>query len=133
MSVSGRRNADQALLASLATGATAEQAAKAAGVGVTTVYRRLKDSDFQTRLTALKAKGLELAVSVLGQASGEASEHLLKLLNARSETVQLGAARSIIELGLRMREAVEIEKRLQALEEHSRNEGPLPARIGRAV
>lgn len=131
MSVSGRRNADQALLASLATGATAEQAAKAAGVGVTTVYRCLRDPDFQTRLTALKAKGLELAVSVLGQASGEASEHLQKLLNARSETVQLGAARSIIELGLRMREAVEIEKRLQALEEHSRTGGPQPARIGR--
>jgi hypothetical protein len=118
------------LLASLATGATAEEAARVAGVGVTTVYRRLKDETFKARLVALKAQGLEAAVSVLGAAAGIASEHLQKLLNAKSETVQLGAARSIIELGLKMREAVEIEKRLLALENAALDGGsrPIPIR-----
>jgi len=128
MSAAGRRNADEVLLAQLATGATAEEAAKAAGLGVRTVYRRLQDEGFRTRLSDLKAKGLEHAVSLMGQMSGTAVETLSKLLTASSETVRLGAARSIIELGLKLREAVEVEQRLRTLEELARGDGPTPMR-----
>jgi hypothetical protein len=33
-------------------------------------------------------------------------------LNARSETVKLGAARSLMELGVKLRETVELEQRI---------------------
>jgi hypothetical protein len=48
----------------------------------------------------------------------DAAAVLRKLLAAESESVRLGAARSILELGNKLREAVEWEERLAALEQH---------------
>jgi hypothetical protein len=45
-----------------------------------------------------------------------AAKTLRKLLKADADTVKLGAARSILELGNKLREAVELEQRLAALE-----------------
>ena len=42
---------------------------------------------------------------------------LRKLLDARSETVRLGAARAILELGGKLREQEDITERVRALEE----------------
>jgi hypothetical protein len=47
----------------------------------------------------------------------DAADVLRQLLAARSESVRLGAARSLLELGVKLRESVELEERLQALEE----------------
>ena len=46
----------------------------------------------------------------------EAADTLRGLLNAEGENVRLGAARSILELGTKLRDAVEIEERLVELE-----------------
>jgi HEAT repeat protein len=46
----------------------------------------------------------------------EAAEVLRQLLNARSESVRLGAARALLELGLKVRDAVELGQRVEALE-----------------
>jgi hypothetical protein len=40
-------------------------------------------------------------------------------LNANAETVQLGAARSILELGVRLREHEDLAARVAALEERA--------------
>jgi hypothetical protein len=48
----------------------------------------------------------------------EAADVLRQLLAARSETVRLGAARSLLELGVKLRESVELEQRMRDLEEH---------------
>ncbi len=59
----------------------------------------------------------ERVAGVLAAAMGAAVECLLELLKADSETVRLGASRSIIDLGFRAREAMDVEERLQCVEQ----------------
>src|SRR5262249_25583469 len=47
----------------------------------------------------------------------EAADVLRQLLAAQSEAVRLGAARALLDLAVKLRAAVEIDQRLQALEE----------------
>jgi HEAT repeat protein len=46
----------------------------------------------------------------------EAADQLRQLLAAESESVRLGAARALLELGVRLRESVDLEARIAALE-----------------
>ena len=59
---------------------------------------------------------VEAAVGQLADASTAATATLRKLLAAEAETVRRGAARSILELGTKLRESVEFEERVRALE-----------------
>jgi hypothetical protein len=52
-----------------------------------------------------------------------AADCLRRLLGGRNETVQLGAANSILRFGAQLREQNEIEDRLRALEERERKRG----------
>ena len=109
------------LLASLAAGASVEQAAQAAGLSPRTVYRRLHDSGFQRRLQAARD---ELVTEALGELTGSAQDAvatLKRLLDASDDRVKLTAARTILEQLLRLRETVQLEQRLSALEnQHER-------------
>src|SRR5262245_23632807 len=102
----GRRaNADEQLLLSLACGATAEQAAAKAGVGVRTVYRRLDDADFARRLRELRSEMVQRAAAALTAASMEGVKTLLELMKASNTgPVRLGAARAVLEMGAKFRE-----------------------------
>ena len=55
----------------------------------------------------------------LGLAAGstEAAVTLRNLLNAEADNIKLGAARSILEIGNRLREWAELEERIAALEQ----------------
>src|SRR5262245_1672773 len=114
----GRRaNADEQLLLSIACGATAEQAAAKAQVGVRTVYRRLDDPDFARRLRELRCEMVQRAAAMLTAAAMESVKTLLELQKpSNTGPVRLGAARSSSELGAKLREMVELEVRLAALE-----------------
>src|SRR5215210_1077734 len=75
------------------------------------------------------------AVARIGAASTLAADTLRKLLKAQSETVRLGAARAILELGSKLREQEDLAERVRALEERlgEQKEGkswsrPLPTR-----
>ena len=57
------------------------------------------------------------AVARIGAASTMAADTLRKLLDARSETVRLGAARAILEFGAKLREQEDLAERVRALEE----------------
>jgi hypothetical protein len=114
----GRRNADDMLLTALACGATWETAAQKAGVSKATVQRRMKDREFCQRLQELKADMVKRASADLTAASGEAIKTLVSLLAPTiPHAVRLGSARAIIETGIRMREVVDTEERLAALEQ----------------
>ena len=120
-----RRKGDSALIAALAGGATIRDAAKLAGVGETTVYRRLDDPDFRRRVADARAEMLSQAVGQLADASTEAVATLRALLNADAETVRLGSARAILELGAKLRES-ELERRIAALEAQQAEPVPEP-------
>jgi AcrR family transcriptional regulator len=114
----GRRNADQALLTALACGATVEAAARNAGVSQATVYRRLQDRDFQQRVQQVRSDMVQRTAGMLTAAAMEAVKTLLELQKAPAPAaVRLGAARSVIELGTKLRETAEFEERLAALEQ----------------
>jgi hypothetical protein len=114
----GKKDIDDKLLMALACGATVEAAARTVGVSDRTVYRRLKDPAFHKRLQDMRADMVQRTAGALTAAGAEAVRALLALLKeATPAAVRLGAARTVIELGLKMREHVELEGRVQALEE----------------
>lgn len=111
------RRGDARLLLALAGGASIRQAAIAAKLSPKTVQRRLADPSFCEQLHAHRARMIAQALGQLGGALTAASRTLRKLLRAHSETVRLGAARSIVELHARLAETVELDARLTALEQ----------------
>ena len=114
----GKRSADEALLTALACGASVEAAAQKAGVSESTAYRRLKEPEFQQRLREVRADMVQRTGGMLTAAAGEAVKTLLALQkDSVPPATRLGAARAVLELGLKVRETAELEQRLAALEE----------------
>jgi hypothetical protein len=102
----------------LACGATLEGAAQKAGVSKATVQRRLNDPVFQTRLQEIRSDMVKRTAGTLTAAASEAVKTLLSLQQpAIPHAVRLGAARSILEIGIKMREVADLEERLTALEQ----------------
>ena len=65
----------------------------------------------------LRQKILDAAVGRLVAATTDAATTVHELLDAKSETVRLGAAKAILELGLSLQEALETQTRITTLEE----------------
>lgn len=127
MAGKGRQNADDRLIVELAAGKTAAEAAAVAGVAERTVFRRLNAPAFQKCLSDARSAFFAQALAKLAGASGRAVETLVALLDADADSIRLGAARSILDAGLKLREAVEMEDRIRKLEmanEGESNEGP---------
>ncbi len=117
MAGSGRKNGDTTLVLALAAGTTVKDAAAQAGMGERTVYRRLENVEFQQRVTAARSEMVSRAVGLLADAATDAVSTMRGLLSAESESVRLGAARGILELGTRLRETVELAAELQRLKD----------------
>jgi len=112
-----KRNEDPLLLA-LACGATVEAAARQCGLSDRTVYRRLKDAEFKRRLEGVRADMVQRSAGMLTAAAGEAVRTLLALQKESAPAaVRLGAARAVLEIGVKLRQLVELEVRLAELEE----------------
>ncbi len=112
----GRRNADDRLAIELAAGKTVQQAAQSVNVSERTVHRRLSDDHFRRLVTSMRGEMVNRATGRLADDATKAAETLAALLSAGSETVRLGAARSILELGAKLRESTELERRIAELE-----------------
>lgn len=112
-----RKKADDPLLMALACGATVDSAARQCKLCVRTVYRRLEDPDFRQRLQDLRADMFQRMAATLTAAGSEAVRTMLDLLKpANPPATRLGAARSVLEMGMKAREFAELEDRLTALE-----------------
>ena len=118
MAGGSRSGAREAVAAALATGYTVASAAQSHSVSESTVYRWLRDDPaFAARVAELRAEAVGSAVAFLGTASRKAADTLAGLLGADTPPgIRLQAARSILELALKGREVLEVEKRLAALE-----------------
>ena len=111
------KKADDLLLHALACGATVENAAARAGVTARTVYRRRKDVDFQRRLRERSAEMVQRVAWSLTAAGGESVRALLALHDpATPPAVRLGAARTTLELGMKLRDSANLAERIAALE-----------------
>jgi hypothetical protein len=108
----------EAAALALAAGATVGEAARRGNCGGRTIRTwQAGQPAFNRRVQELRAEMTARALGRLVEGMAGAAEALRKLLTAKSETVRLGAARAIIEMGSRLRETVELEDRLATLEQ----------------
>jgi hypothetical protein len=119
----GRRNADETLALALATGQTLRAAAEAIGIGERTATRRWADAAFRRRVAELRGDMVQRSLGRMADGMSDAAAKLRELLGAESETVRLGAARALLELGVKLRESVELEERLAELERRLAEKG----------
>lgn len=107
----------EAAALALASGYTQDQAAQSARCGIRTIKTWLHDlTSFSGRIQELRAEMTSRALGRMMDGMTTAADTLGRLLNAKSESVRLGACRAILELGVKLRESVETEERIAALE-----------------
>lgn len=113
----GRHDADAVLIAALAAGATRQEAARSAGVGERTVYRRQLDPEFQARVDGARDDLISQTTAMLCSLAISAVATLDELLHpSNPPSVRLQSARSIIDAAMRWRASEVVEVRLAALE-----------------
>jgi hypothetical protein len=102
----------------LARGSTAAGAAAGCGAGERTVKTWVSLPHFRRRVSELRGQITEQALGELVDNMSSASQTLGFLSRkAKSEMCRLAASRAILELGAKLRENVELEQRLAAVEE----------------
>jgi transposase len=118
MATKNKTEVETILITLLAKGATVAQAARQAGVSERTVYRRRQQPDFQARIDAIQDETLLRVADLITKAAQEGIHSLVALQQDRATppSVRRAAARDILDLGPRLREAANLEKRLAALE-----------------
>jgi hypothetical protein len=115
-----RAKEGETLILALACGATVEAAARQCQLSERTVYRRLKDRTFRNRVQEARAEMVKRSAGMLTAAAGESVRTLLALQKESAPpAVRLGAARAVLELGIKVRELADLETRLAALEEQA--------------
>jgi hypothetical protein len=112
-----RKKEGETLVLALACGATVEAAARQCQLSESTVYRRLRDPKFKARVQDARGEMVRRSAGMLTAAAGESVRTLLALQKESiTPAVRLGAARAVLELGIKVRELADLEARLAALE-----------------
>jgi hypothetical protein len=111
-----KKTADAALIVHLASGVSPAGAAKLAGVSEATCYRRLADPTFRQRVDAARATFWERALGILSKGAAESATVLRRLLRSEDGRIKLQAAKVLLDKGIKVRDQVDIEQRLAALE-----------------
>lgn len=105
------------LALALARGASYQEAASAAGIGERTVVRRMSDPVFRSEVERVRSAMLHAAMGRLAATVAAAVDTLSDLLRPGTRsTVRRSAADSILGHALRLREHLDLEERLAALE-----------------
>ncbi|MDB5310612.1 MAG: hypothetical protein JWO38_4814 [Gemmataceae bacterium] len=119
MARSNQQYADEMLAEALATGKTVVEAARAAGVSERTAYRRMKEPAIRTRINEVRGAILSTAYSRLNDGLLSACDHLNQLVGHDNPHVQIRAAKTVIQMTLKVREDVDFGERLFRLEEET--------------
>jgi hypothetical protein len=115
--MAGRAAKVTALAAALAGGATVKAAAAKARVSERSVYRALKNKNFQRRVRLYRAQIRDRVAGQLADACDQAIQTLVALLKWNvPATARLGAAKAVLEHTARVAETVELEARVAELE-----------------
>lgn len=106
-------------IAALLTQNTIAQAATAAGIDETTMYRWLKDPDFSYAYFQARSALLERALGHIAEGLIAAAATLREIVDDReaSPTSRVNAAKALFDLALKDREVAGLEARVAALEE----------------
>jgi transposase len=112
-------------IAALLSAPSLEQAAKKAGVSKATLHQWMKEAEFKAALRTARQEVLEAAVSRLQAVTNEAVNTLQRALTCAVPTVEVSAARAILEYSFRSQELEDLEARLTSLEERLKEIGQL--------
>lgn len=105
-------------LSALITAPTVQQAATIAGISEPTLWRWLKDEDFQKEFKALKREVVAISVTKLQKSSTTAVETLQSIMKDTESPAgaRVSAARTVLEMTLKVTELEQVISRLEALE-----------------
>jgi hypothetical protein len=123
MEQNGTPAGDDELILALAAGATVREAAKRAGVGERTAYRRLADADFRRAVSEARGRMFDSALGRLAGLGSKAVETLERLMESDKPTVALAAAKAVLVLGPRLRKSAEVEERTSLREDEADETG----------
>ena len=119
MEQNGTPTGEDELILALAAGATVREAAEQAGVGERTAYRRLADADFRRAVSQARGRMFDAALGRLAGLASKAAETLERLMENDKPPVALGAAKTVFELGPRLRKSTEFEERISLMEDQA--------------
>jgi hypothetical protein len=100
----------------IAAGRSIKAAAAEAGCGERTAHEWLDNPRYRSFIAELRHRMLDEAVGSLAEATNRAASTLRDLLDDENRNVRLRAALGIIDAVVRLRDHVEIERRISALE-----------------
>jgi hypothetical protein len=103
--------------------ARVDQAAAAAGVSEATMWRRLRDPNFQEALREARREAFSRAIARLQQAGSAAAATLLRIMcdNKAPGATRVRAAVSVLEMAFRGIELEDMQGRIRRLEELAQN------------
>jgi len=113
------KKGDAILIAELAKGTSKSEAARLAGVHMSTVANRQKDIHFRRLVSEHRRVFLDATAGMLAKASFRAAEVLYELCDDEDapEHVRRSAARDVLDHAMKLREFGELEERILNLEE----------------
>jgi hypothetical protein len=100
----------------IAVGEAAGVLAARLGIGRRTLVRWQGRNDFRRRVNELRAAMTRAACGRLAESMSAAADTLSSLLMVDKDSVKIQAARQLLGMGTKLREVVEFEERLQAVE-----------------
>jgi hypothetical protein len=106
----------EAAIAGLLSYPTISEAAQSAGISKTTLWRWLQRDDFRHRLKAAQGTIFENALDTLKGSITDAVNCLRRNLTCKSASVQVQAARSLVEYALKTHELLDVRARVSDLE-----------------
>jgi len=116
-----------ALALALASGATAPKAAEQAQVSLRTVRRKLANPAFRRLVSRLRGDMLAAALGRMAENMTRAADTVAGLLDEENAAIRLRAARTMLSLGLRLRDSVDLGERVRELErELAQKQGVTP-------
>jgi phage terminase small subunit len=113
---SGLKQKQAAALLALIETPTMTAAARRAGVSRSALFLWMKDATFKAKLDELRAEMFDEGLGLLKASMGRAARCLAALLDSRNENTRRLAAVSILGLGIKANETMEIEARIRKLE-----------------
>ena len=108
-------NKEKVLLALLETSSIREASQKS-GIAEATIYRYLKDADFQKEYRTARRSLVETSISQIQKATAEAVETLQRNLHCENPAVEVRCAQIIIEASVKGVELIDVIERLEVLE-----------------
>jgi hypothetical protein len=124
MARSKRHSKNDDLIATLGCGVSVANAALATGFSERTIHRRLKEPEFSSKVDAFRADILQRTAAIVTAASQKSVQTLIRLQDPTvPPAVQLGAAKALVNLGIRLREETDLGVRVAALEQLAKQGG----------